>query len=37
MTQISRCSRRDIDFVRGELENMTNGIVENFEFFVKVI
>lgn len=37
MMQISRCNRGNIDFVRGELENMTNGIVGNFEFFVKVI
>ena len=37
MMQISRYNRGNIDFVRGELENMTNGIVGNFEFFVKVI
>ena len=35
MTQISGCSMGDVWIAHSELENMENGVVENFEFFVK--
>ena len=35
MTQISGCSMGDVRIAHSELENMENGVVENFEFFVK--
>ena len=36
MTQISGCSMGDVWIAHSELENMENGVVENFEFLLKI-